>query len=65
MLGLNFFGQSKRFGGKRPSRLRATSATLLVRAVHLVQMVGKVHEVSLDDMHSENIWFTWSKPSDY
>ena len=20
---------------------------------------------SLDDMHSENIWFTWSKPSDY
>ena len=22
-------------------------------------------DVSLDDMHSENIWFSWSKPSNY
>ena len=21
--------------------------------------------ISLDDMHSENMWFSWSKPSDY
>ena len=21
--------------------------------------------ISLDDMHSENIWFSWSKPSNY
>ena len=26
---------------------------------HLVRMI------SLDDMHSENIWFPWSKPSNY
>ena len=22
-------------------------------------------DVSLDDMHSENVWFSWSKPSNY
>ena len=21
--------------------------------------------ISLEDMHSENMWFSWSKPSDY
>ena len=28
----------------------------------LVQVVGTI---SLDDMHLENIWFSWSKPSNY
>ena len=51
----------------------------LVRVVQLVKLVqggqgdpvgqsGQVVQLvmaSLDDMHSENIWFTWSKPSDY
>ena len=24
-----------------------------------------VNVVSLDDAHSENVWFSWSKPTDY
>ena len=28
-------------------------------------MVGVVRTISLDDMHSENIWFSWYKPSKY
>ena len=32
----------------------------MVRAVRVVRVV---RVISLDDMHSENIWFTGSKPS--
>ena len=32
------------------------------QVVHVVKVV-KV--VSLDDIHSKNIWFTWSRPSGY
>ena len=28
-------------------------------------MVGVVRMISLDDMHSENVWFLWSKSSNY
>ena len=28
-------------------------------------MVQVVRMIGLDDMHSENIWFSWSKPSNY
>ena len=28
-------------------------------------MIQVVQVVSVDDMHSENLWFSWSKPSNY
>ena len=31
----------------------------------MVQVVGIVRTISLDDMHSENIWFSSYKPSKY
>ena len=31
----------------------------------VVQVVQVVRMNSLDDMQSENIWFSWSKPSNY
>ena len=31
----------------------------------MVQVVEAVRMISLDDMHSENIWFTWCKSSNY
>ena len=37
----------------------------LVRLVEVVQVNQIVKVVSLDEMLSENIWFTWSKPSYY
>ena len=30
-----------------------------------VKVVGVVRVVSLDDVHSENIWLSWSKPANY
>ena len=42
--------------------VKVVQVVLVVKVVKVVQVV-KV--VSLDYMHSENIWFTWSKPSDY
>ena len=37
----------------------------VVRLVKVVQVFKVVKVVSLNDMHSENICFKWSKPSDY
>ena len=37
----------------------------MVKVVKVVQVVQVVKVFSLDDMHSENIRVTWSKPSDY
>ena len=37
----------------------------VVQVIHVVQVVEVVRMISLDDMHSENIWFSWSKPSNY
>ena len=31
----------------------------------MVQVVRVARTTSLDDMHSENIWFSWYKPSKY
>ena len=31
----------------------------------MVQVVKVARTTSLDDMHSENIWFSWYKPSKY
>ena len=36
-----------------------------VQMLQVVQVLQVVKVVSFDDMHSENIWFAWSKPSDY
>ena len=35
------------------------------KVVQVVQVVQVVRIISPDDMHSENIWFLWSKPSNY
>ena len=31
----------------------------------VIQVVQVVRMISIDDMHSENIWFLWSKSSNY
>ena len=37
----------------------------VARAVEVVQVIQVLRMISLDDMHSENIWFSWSKSSNY
>ena len=37
----------------------------VIQVVQVVQVVLVVRTISLDDMHSENIWFSWYKPSKY
>ena len=37
----------------------------LIQVVQVVQVVRVVRTISLDDMHSENIWFSCYKPSKY
>ena len=39
--------------------------TQVVQVVWVVQVVRVARTTSLDDMHSENIWFSWYKPSKY
>ena len=33
--------------------------------VQEVQVIQVIRMISLDDMHSENKWFSWCKPSNY
>ena len=40
-------------------------AIQVIQVVQVVQVVGVVRTISLDDMQSENIWFSWYKPSKY
>ena len=37
----------------------------VTQVVLVVQVVRVVRTTSLGDMHSENIWFSWHKPSKY
>ena len=37
----------------------------VIQVMQVIQVVQVVRMISLDDMHSENIWFSWSKPSNY
>ena len=37
----------------------------VVQVMPVVQVVHVVRMISLDDMHSENIWFSLYKPSKY
>ena len=47
--------------------VRVDQVVKVVHVVHVVQVVQvvKVVKVVNDDMHLENIWFAWSKPSEY
>ena len=47
---------------KRKKTVRLIS---VVRVVNGIQVVQVVKVACFDDVHSESIWFTWSKPSDY
>ena len=37
----------------------------VIQVVQLVQVVQVARMISIDDMHSENIWLSWSKSSIY
>ena len=37
----------------------------VVQVVQVVQVIQVVRMISIDDIHSENIWFSWYKPSKY
>ena len=37
----------------------------VIQVIQVVYVVQVVRMISLDDMHSENIWFSWSKSSNY
>ena len=37
----------------------------VVQAIQVLQVVSVIRIISLDDMHSENICFSWSEPSNY
>ena len=52
-------------GGLGGQVVDLVQAVQVVRVVRVIQVVQLVKGVSIDDMHSENIWYTWSKPSDY
>ena len=37
----------------------------VVQVVQVIQVVRVVRTISLDNMHSENLWFSGSKPLNY
>ena len=37
----------------------------VIQVIQVVQLVQVIRSISIDDMHSENIWFSWSKSSNY
>ena len=45
--------------------IQVIKVTQVVQVVRLVQVVRVARTTSLDDMHSENIRFSWYKPSKY
>ena len=45
--------------------IHVIKVTQVVQVVWVVQVVTLARTTSLDDMHSENIWFSWYKPSKY
>ena len=45
--------------------IQVIKVTQVVQVVWVVQVVTLARTTSLDDMHSENIWFSWYKPSKY
>ena len=45
--------------------IQVIKVTQVVQVVWVVQVVTLARTTSLDDMHSENIWLSWYKPSKY
>ena len=45
--------------------IKVTQVVQVVQVVLVVQVVTLARTTSLDDMHSENIWLSWSKSSIY
>ena len=45
--------------------IQVIKVTQVVQVVWVVQVVREARTTSLDDMHSENIWFSWYKLSKY
>merc|ERR1712115_258436 len=45
--------------------IQVIKVTQVVQVVWVVQVVRMARTTSLDDMHSENIWFSWYKLSKY
>ena len=41
------------------------SAEQVVQVIQVGQAVRAVRMISLDELHSENIWFSWFKPSNF
>ena len=37
----------------------------VVQVIQVIQGISVVRIISLDDVRSENIWFSWSKPPNY
>ena len=37
----------------------------VIHVVQVIQVVQVIRMISIDDMPSENIWFSWYKPSKY
>ena len=45
--------------------IQVIKVTQVVEVVWVVHVVRVARTTSLDDMHSEKIWFLWYKPSKY
>ena len=45
--------------------IQVIKVTQVVQVVWVVQVVRVAKTTILDDMHSENIWFSWYKQSKY
>ena len=37
----------------------------VILVIQVIQVVRVARMISLDELHSDNIWCSWSKPSDY
>ena len=37
----------------------------VIQVVRVIRVVRVVRMICLDDVRSENLWFSWSKPSNY
>ena len=44
---------------------RVVQVVHVINVAQVVQVVQVVRIISVDDMHPENKWFSWSKPSNY
>ena len=45
--------------------IQVVKVVQVVQVIQVVQVVQVVRMISIDDRHSENIWFSWPKSSNY